>query len=758
MTARSRSGQTPSGRPAGNRPTGGVPAPGAASRALIGAALGLALLALPATGASAASAATTKDAKTVAFKQSSFGPPPVAKVAPTTLEKHGDVRVDDYFWMRDPDYPTVDDEAILAQLKAENAYIDQVLGGEETGLRKSLFDEMLARIKQDDTGVPYREGDWEYQSRFETGKQYPIFVRRPWGKTDAPFATILDVNELAGRTGYTRVGAFAPSPDGRYLAFAEDDDGSIRFTVRIKDLQTGKFLPDLTETSSASLAWSADGKYLFYNLQDENIRPKKILRHTLGEAPGNDVVVHEEPDGPWTVGIGRTLSGELLVIYSDNNATNEVRLLPADRPEAKPTLFVERKPFVETYVTNQGDTLWIRTNDTHRNFRLVKAPAADPRKENWVEVLPGDDHVYLTDVIAFKDWLVIFDKLDGQDRVRVRDAQGNEHTVAFPDAAFTVGAGANEHYETGTLRLSYQSLVTPPTTYDYDMKARTLTVRKVQEIPSGYDASLYTSERLMAPARDGRTMIPVSIVYRKDRPTDGSAPLHVYGYGSYGYGTDPTFSPSRLSLLDRGFAFAILHVRGGDDLGRGWYEDGKLEHKVNTFTDFIDATQFLVKKGYARAGNVSLSGGSAGGLLVGAVMNMAPEGLYGAAVAHVPFVDVVTTMLDDSLPLTAGEYDEWGNPNEKDAYFRMKSYSPYDNVTARAYPHTLITAGIADSQVTYWEPAKWAALLRARKTDDNVLLSYTNLGAGHGGASGRFDKLKEVALSTAFLLRAHGVQ
>lgn len=705
----------------------------------------------------AAAPAITEDAKTVPFQQSSFGPGPVAAIIETKLEKHGDVRVDPYFWLRDPDYPKVDDAPILDHLKAENAYIETVLGKEDEGLRKALFDELLGRIKQDDTGVPYREGDWEYQTRFETGKQYPYFVRRPWGSSEE-FRTILDVNELAKRTGYMRVAALTPSPDGRYLAYAEDDDGSIRFTVRIKDLHTGEYLPDLSETSSASIAWSADGKHLFYTLQDENIRPKKVMRHVMGTAPGNDAVVHAEPDGPWTVGMGRTLSGEQIVIYSENNATNEVRLLPADKPEATPALIIARKPFVESYVTNQGDTLWIRTNDTHRNFRLVRAPAADPRPENWVEVIPGDDKVYLTGILAFRNWLVIFDKVDGQDRVRVRDNAGTEHTIAFPDAAFAVFAGANEHYDTDVLRLGYQSMVTPPTTYDYDMAARTLTVRKVLEIPSGYDASLYTSERLMAPARDGKTMIPISIVYRKDRPTDGSAPLHVYGYGSYGFGTDPTFSTNTLSLLNRGFAYAILHVRGGDDLGRAWYENGKLEHKVNTFTDFIDATQFLVQKGFAKPGNISMSGGSAGGLLVGAVMNMAPEGLFGAAVAYVPFVDVVTTMLDDTLPLTEGEYDEWGNPNEPAAYFRMKAYSPYDNVTARAYPHVLMTAGIADSQVTYWEPAKWAALLRARKTDDNVLLSYTNLGAGHGGASGRFDRLKEIALAQAFLLRAHGVE
>ncbi|WP_119679631.1 S9 family peptidase [Indioceanicola profundi] len=707
--------------------------------------------------AAAAPQENSSEVKSVAFQQSSFGPGPVAKKVPVELEKHGDVRVDPYFWMRDPEYPTVNDEDTLNHLKAENAYLEKVLGGEESPLRKSLFDEMLGRIKQDDTGVPYVEGGWEYQVRFETGKQHPIYVRRP-AAGGGEFTTILDVNQLAEGKEYMRVTSMEVSPDGKYLAYTEDDDGSEMLAVKVKDLTTGEYLPDVIDGASYGLAWANDNRTLFYAIRDEYQRPKKIFRHTLGAEQAADTLVYEETEGPWTAGVGKTLSGRFIVIVTDNNATNEVRLIPADDPAAEPIVLAPRQTFRQYDVAEQDGTLWILVNDTHRNFRLVKAPADNPAQANWEEVIAGSDDVYLMSVMAFKDWLFLFERDKGNQRVRVIAKDGTEHFIAFPDAAYDVSPSNNAEYDSNVLRVNYTSLVTPATVYDYDLTKRELAARKVQEIPSGYDASLYTSERLMAPARDGRTMIPISIVYRKDRPANGTAPLHVYGYGSYGIPSDPTFSTARMSLLDRGFAFAILHVRGGDDMGRGWYEDGKLEHKVNSFTDFIDATQYLVQQGYAKAGNVSMSGGSAGGLLMGAVMNMAPDGLYKAAVAYVPFVDVVSTMLDETLPLTAGEYDEWGNPNQPDAYFRMKGYSPYDNVAARNYPHILITAGLTDPRVTYWEPAKWAARLRELKTDDNVLLSYTNMGAGHGGASGRFDRLKEIAMAYAFLVKAHGVE
>ncbi|WP_114395367.1 S9 family peptidase [Oleisolibacter albus] len=715
--------------------------------AVAGAALSL-MVGLASAAALAGSAAE--------FRQSAFPPPPVAKQVPTTLEKHGDVRVDPYDWMRDRDYPTVDDPAILEHLKAENAYVERVLGDAESPLRRTLFEEMKGRIKEDDSGVPYREGAYEYQVRYEAGKQYPVYVRRPAGKGD--FATILDVNALAEGKGYMHVSSASPSPDGRYLAFTEDDDGSEQLKVRVKDLTTGKTIGGGISGASYGVAWASDSKTLFYTLQDEFQRAKKVMRHTVGADPKSDVLIYEEKDGPWTVSVGRSLSGRFIVIGAQNNASNEIRLLSADQPTAAPTVLVPRQTFRETQVADQGDTLWILTNDTHRNFRLVKAPAKDPSPANWTEVIAGSDDVYLTGIEAFRDWLILFDRKDGQQRVRVRDAQGQEHLIAFPDSSFDVGPGDNADYEAQTLRLSYESLVTPRTVYDYDLKARTLTTRKVQAIPSGYDASQYVTERLMAPSRDGKTRIPVSIVYRKGFEKDGKRPVLLYGYGSYGIPTFPRFSTNRISLLDRGFAFAIAQIRGGDEMGRGWYEDGKLEHKTNTFFDFIDAAQFLVAEGYAGKGTVSIQGGSAGGMLVGATLNLAPDGLFRAAIAQVPFVDVVSTMLDETLPLTAGEYDEWGNPNEKAAYLRMKGYSPYDNVSAKPYPHIMITAGLSDPRVTYWEPAKWAAKLRAMKTGDSVLLSYTNMGAGHGGAAGRYDALKETAMVYAFLLKAYGIE
>ncbi|HYC03957.1 MAG TPA: S9 family peptidase [Azospirillaceae bacterium] len=686
------------------------------------------------------------------FRQSAFPAPPVAKQVPVQLEKHGDVRTDPYDWLRDKDYPKVDDPEVLAHLKAENDYIEQVLGG-PNDLRQKLFEELKARIKEDDTSVPFKRDGFIYQVKFAAGQNYPIHVRK--ASDTAPEEVVLDVNKLAEGKPYMRVMDVEPTPDGRYLAYTEDDDGSERYAVKVKDLQTGKLVLEGIDDASPGVAWSKDGKTLFYTLQDEFQRPKKIMRHALGTPSAQDKLVWEEKDPAWFAGVGDTLSGDFITVGSGNNVSSEVFLIPADKPDAQPKVVAPRKQGHEYSVAHQGDSLYILTNDTHRNFRLVKAPVANPDPKNWQEVIAPTDRQYLTGLLAFKDWLVVFGRVDGGQQVWVRDAKGETHTIKFPDAVFDVSPSANFVHDSNVLRLAYDSLVTPPTVYDYDMAARTLTSRKVQEIPSGYDASKYTSERIMAPARDG-TMIPVSIVYRKDFKKDGSGPLHLYAYGSYGIGMDPNFSTSRISLLDRGFAYAIAHIRGGDEMGRGWYEDGKLEKKVNTFTDFIDVAQHLAKQGYTKEGNISMQGGSAGGLLMGAVLNMAPDGLFRAAIAQVPFVDVVSTMLDDTLPLTVIEYDEWGNPNDPEVYKRLKSYSPYDNVAARDYPHILITAGLSDPRVTYWEPAKWAARLRATKTGDHVLLSRTEMEAGHGGSAGRFDKLKEVALTYAFLLRAFG--
>lgn len=723
--------------------------------------------------------------KAAPFRQSAYPPPPVAavrpveKTVPATTDTPAVTRVDPYDWLRDPAYPEVRDPAILDYLAAENAYIETVLGGEDD-LRPALVRELRARMREDDTGVPYVRGAHVYQSRYAAGQNHPVIVRWPLAPVGAPVVgagagtgdalappsadavrTVLDINALAAGLDFCRVAEAEPSPDGRLLAYTADTDGSERFRVRVVDIDSGALRLDGAEDAVPGVAWSADGRFLFYVRQDRFQRAKTVWRHELGAA-GPDVLVYEEMDAAWMVGIGASLSGRFIQIMAHNNVSSEVRLLDAAAPTAAPRLVLPRRQGHQYEVADQGDTLWLLTNDTHRNFRLARRPlaaaladdaAADP--EVWEEVIAPGDRLYLTGLLGLRDWLLVFCREDGAQRVRVIAAGGDSHTIAFPDPAFEVEPVNNLVYDAAAVRLRYQSLVTPPTVYDYDLAARSLTVRKVQEIPSGYDPARYVSHRLLATAADG-TRIPVSVVHRRDFPLDGSGALHLYGYGAYGLGLDPWFSTHRIGLLDRGFAFAIAHVRGGDEMGRGWYEDGKLAHKTNSFDDFIAVARFLVAEGYASDGAIAIEGGSAGGLLMGAVLNRAPEGLFRAAILQVPFVDVVNTMLDDTLPLTTIEYDEWGNPHEPGVLPRLAAYSPYDTITRRRYPHMLITAGLSDPRVTYWEPAKYAARVRAAKTGDSILLSRTEMGAGHAGAAGRFDKLKEVALSQAFLLRAFG--
>lgn len=690
------------------------------------------------------------------LKQGNFPSAPVAKQVPVEHVRHGDTYIDPYDWLRDRSYPQVDDAEVLDYLKAENAYTEQVMGTEEEGARAKLFAELKARVKEDDSGVPYRRGGFIYQVRFSAGQDHPVYLRRSLDAPEGSETAILDVNALAEGKDFFDVEAAEPSPDGRYLAYSYDDNGSESFNVIVKDLQSGALIGEPIPGTSGPIVWAADNKTLFYVLRDESQRPKRVMRHTLGTANDTDVEVYEEKDPSWWVGISESQSGRFIEIGSGTLVASETMLIPSDDPTAAPKVVIPRRDEHLYSVADQGDSLWILSNDKHLNFRLVKAPLSDWSEKNWQEVMPASDRQYLTGLLALKDWLVVFGRQDGNQQVWVRDAKGDTHTIAFPDAAFAVGPINNAVYDTSTLRLRYNSLVTPPTTYDYDLAARTLTTRKVQEIPSGYDPSLYTSESLMAPARDG-TLIPVSIVYRKDFKKDGKAPLHLYGYGSYSIAIDPSFSTSRIGLLDRGFAYAIAHIRGGEEMGRPWHDAGRVLNKPHTFTDFIDVAQFLVNQGYSSPGHISIEGGSAGGTLMGAVLNMASDGLFAGAVAHVPFVDVLNTLFDDTLPLTASDYPEWGNPNDPAVYNVMKTYSPYDNVAKRPYPPLLITAGLNDYRVTYWEPAKWAARLRTLKTDDNVLLLKTEMSAGHGGSTGRFDKLKEVALSQAFILRAHGI-
>jgi len=679
--------------------------------------------------------------------------PPIAEQRPFTYERHGIVVDDPWAWLRDPGYPEVEDEDVLAYLKAENEYFDTVMQPHQP-LIDTLFTEMRARIKEDDATVPQRDGDWWYWSDFETGGEY----RRWWRKPVAGGADelILDEPALAAGKEYFRLGALSVSPDGRLLAYAIDDDGGERFEARVKDLATGELLPDTIPGTLSELVWTADSSGFLYGLANDQWRTDNARLHRIGTPIEQDIELYHEADEGWRVSVGETQSRRFLVIAAGDHVTSEVRLIPADDPTAEPILVRARQAHVEYDVEEHDGTLFIHTNDTHPNFRLATASLDAPG--DWHERIAADPAFYMTDVATFADFFVIEGRLNGLDQIRLHDyAGGPPRPIDFPEASFVVGLGDNPEYAVDTLRLGYESMVTPGTVYDYDVATGALTVRKVQTIPSGYDPAKYATERLEITARDG-TAIPCSVVYPKDFPRDGTGKLYLYAYGAYGYAVPPGFSTSRMSFLDRGMAFAIAHIRGGDDLGQQWYLDGKLDKRTNTFNDFVDVARGLIELGFTAEGKIAIAGGSAGGELMGAVMNSDPE-LWGAVVASVPFVDVLNTMLDDSLPLTPGEWPEWGNPIEDKAAFELiRSYSPYDNVTAQAYPPVLISGGLNDPRVTYWEPAKWAARLRATKTDGNVLLLKTNMGAGHGGKSGRWESLKEAAEEMAFVLWQLGVE
>ena len=673
--------------------------------------------------------------------------PPVAAIKPQTNERHGTRWTDDYAWLRDPGYPDVKDEEILGYLKAENDWFEGAMAPHKD-LVETLFQEMKGRIKEDDASVPSRDGDYVYWRSFEIGAQYRKWWRRP--VAGGPDELILDETALAEGKDYFQLGAMDITADDRLLAYAIDDDGSERYTIRIRDLVTGETMPDLIEGTLGGIVWAEDNRSLFYGQVNDNWRIDTIRLHRLGSDAAEDRVIYEEPDDGFQAGVGMTHSRKWILVATGDNVTSEVRLLPATDPDAGMVLVRARVPGVEYEVEEHDGTLFIRTNDTDTNFRLVTAPVETPGE--WTELIAPSRDFYLTDVSTFADFYVVEGREKGLDQIELRDyAGGAPKRIAFPEASYVAGLDENPEYKVDTLRLSYESMVTPDTVVEYDVATAAQTVLKVQEIPSGYDASAYVTERIEIEARDG-TMIPVSIVHGRDFARDGSQPLHLYAYGAYGYAIPPGFSTARLSLVDRGFAYAIAHIRGGDDLGQQWYLDGKLEKRTNTFNDFVDVAKALIERGYTAKGRITASGGSAGGELMGAVVNSDPD-LWGAVVAHVPFVDVVNTMLDPDLPLTPGEWPEWGNPIEDEAAFALiRSYSPYDNVTAQPYPPMLITGGLNDPRVTYWEPAKWTARLRASKTDDNVLLLKTNMGAGHGGKSGRFDSLRETAEEFAFLL------
>jgi len=678
--------------------------------------------------------------------------PPVAARKPHVETHHGITVTDDYAWLRDPGYPEVTDKEVLAHLEAENAWFESRMAGQKDRI-DALFREMRARIKEADKSVPQKDGDWLYWIEFEEGAEYKKWWRRP--VAGGPDELILDEVALAEGHEYFRLGAISVSNDGRLLAWAVDDNGSERFTARIKVIATGEVLADEIPGTLSSLVWVAGDKGLVYSLANEQWRTDNARLHWLGRPLSEDVELYHEDDEGFRVGSSLSANEQWLIIGTSDHETSEVRLVPAADPLADPILVWPRRPGVEYDVDLIEDIVFIHANDTHENFSIVFAPLAEPTVT--APLIEGSDEVYLTGFELFEDFWVVESRVRGLDRIEVRYYGEDERVepIVFPEASYAAGLGDNPEWSVSTLRLSYESMVSPASVLDYDVASRSLTTLKVQEIPSGYDASLYATERLEIAARDG-TLVPVSVVYRKDRAKGG--PLHLYGYGAYGIAIDPGFSTSRLSLVDRGFAYAIAHIRGGDDLGRAWYKAGKLERRTNTFNDFVDVAKGLIERGYTAAGRISTSGGSAGGELMGAVINSDPA-LWGAVVAHVPFVDVLATMLDPTLPLTPGEWPEWGNPIEDKAAFELiRSYSPYDQVRAQAYPPLLVTAGLNDPRVTYWEPAKWVARLREVKTDGNELLLKTNMGAGHGGKSGRFESLKETAEEFAFILWQLGVE
>ena len=678
--------------------------------------------------------------------------PPAAKQRASSREIHNTTIEDPYAWLRDPGYPKVSDPDILAYLEAENAYFEAVMTPHR-GLTKRIFEELKGRLKPDDESVPVKDGGWLYQWRYEDGAQYRRWYRKP-AEGSGDWRLVLDEPALAAACDYFRLGGLSVSPDGRYLAYALDTDGSERFTLRIRDLERGVDLEDIIENTIGSPVWAADSTILIYHRVNENWRPYAARAHRLGQAAEEDVTLYEERDGGFFVHLGRTQSRAWIVISAGSHTTSEVRLVPASDPFAEPLLISPREDGHEYEIDHAAGRFFIRSNWQAQNFRILTAEETAPERAQWRELIGASERDYFRGITAFEEFLVIEQRRDGLDQIRIRrHADGAEHFVAFPEAAYRAELGTNPEYDVNRIRIGYDSMITPATVFDYDIEARELITRKVQEIPSGYDREAYETERLMAPARDG-AQVPVSIVYRKGFKEAAPGPVHLYGYGAYGLGMPPGFSTSRLSLLDRGFAYAIAHIRGGDELGRGWYEAGKGAQRMNAFADFIDAGEYLIAKGYARAGGISASGGSAGGKLMGAVANLRPE-LWRAIVAHVPFVDVLNTMLDDSLPLTPIEWPEWGNPIESAEAFRtIRAYSPYDNVRAQAYPPMLVTCGLNDPRVTYWEPAKWVAKLRATKTDDNLLLLKTNMGAGHAGRSGRYEALWETAEAYTFLLMA----
>jgi oligopeptidase B len=674
---------------------------------------------------------------------------PIAPKKPQLLETHGHQRQDPYYWMNDRENPEV-----IRYLQAENDYLKEKMKPTES-FQQSLFEEMKGRIKEEDQSVPYFKSGYHWFVRYEKGQEYPIYCRK-LGSMEAEEEVILNVNTLAQGKSYYQVGGTSTTPNQKILAFAADEVGRRIYTIYFKNLENGEIFEESIPEITGNFVWAADNQTLFYSKQDpDTLRSYRIFKHILGSPVAQDVLVYEETDEEFSCVVHKTKSEKYILIHSESTISSEVRFIDALIPDSDFTLLQKRIPHLEYAADHYGDDFYIRTNDHAQNFKLVKAPISAPGKENWVDVIPHRPEVLFEDFDLFSSYLVTQERSNGLTQIQILSWSGEAHALQFDDETYTAWISTNPEFDTDWLRFGYNSLTTPSSVVDYHMLSREKTLLKQQEVVGGYDSAEFHSERIWAKAPDG-ALVPISLVYKKAHfSKNGKNPLLLYSYGSYGYSMDAYFSSNRLSLLNRGFVFAIAHIRGGEDMGRHWYEEGKMLKKKNTFNDFISCAEHLIAQNYTSPHHLYAMGGSAGGLLMGAVINMKPE-LFKGVIANVPFVDVVTTMLDESIPLTTGEYQEWGNPKHQEYYEYMLSYSPYDNVEAKEYPNLLITSGLHDSQVQYWEPTKWVAKLRDLKTDSNLLLLYTNMEAGHGGASGRFNALKELALEYAFLLMLEG--
>jgi oligopeptidase B len=674
----------------------------------------------------------------------------MATVRPHTLPAHGHTRIDNYYWLRERENPEV-----IAYLEAENSYTKAILKDTEL-LQETLFREMKGRIQETDLSVPVKMGDYYYYTRTEEGKQYDIHCRKQ-GSMDGKEEIILDVNQLAGQSPYCAIGVFEPSPNHQLLAYSVDLAGNETYTLYVKDLFTGQLLPDAIPATYYSLAWANDNKTLFYNVLDVALRPYQLRRHILGTPAHDDVTIYQEDDARFFLNVTKSKDDVYLLLVLNSKESDEVRFLSADNPTGEFQPIHPREHKVEYGAEHHRGRFYIFTNaDGAQNFKIVTAPVDNPGRANWTDLLPYDPAIKIDGLEVFRDHLVIYQRQEGLRQIRIGDLNSNEyHLIQFPEPVYSAWGGHNPEFDNQMLRFHYTSLVTPESVFDYDMVTRMRILKKQHPVLGGYDPEQYTSERLWAKAEDG-TRIPISLVYKKGARDRGRAPLLLYGYGSYGHSIDPYFSSNRLSLMDRGLIYAIAHIRGGGEMGRPWYESGKYLSKRNSFTDFIACAEHLIAQKYTSPEQLVALGGSAGGLLMGAVATLRPD-LFQGVIADVPFVDVVTTMSDPTIPLTVTEYEEWGNPENEAYYHYMLSYSPYDNVEAKTYPNLMATAGLNDPRVQYWEPAKWVAKLRATKTDDNLLLLRTNMGAGHGGASGRYDFLREVANDYAFFLKVLGL-